>query len=131
LEVDEEKIKEHQQKVQKDLMRTSSPRDLFTIFSIINSEGDILFDGKHGVVTEEKREQHEIPSLKSRDYVQQIFQGRDRKFICGSPVIGSTSKKFMIPVGISLGDYGLTFGIEVPEFMRMVSRKQMSHGIVN
>jgi hypothetical protein len=127
--VDENKIEKHQQRVERDLTSNRSQK-LFTIFSIINSEGDILADGKYGLVTREMREQYEIPSLKTRDYVQQIFHDRATKFICGTPVIGSTSKEFMIPVGIKLNeDSCLTFGMSVVELMKILPR-QASHEII-
>jgi len=121
---DEDKMEEQQQRIRKNLMNCGCPK-LFTVFSIINSEGDIILDGKYGLINEEKRNQYEIPSLKSRDYVQEMMRNREDKFFCGTPVIGSTSQEFMIPIGITINeDTHLTFGMNVAELMRTILPKQ-------
>ncbi len=46
-------------------------------------------------------------------------------FVCGAPVVGSTSRELMIPIGISLGDnFCLTFGLGVDGLMRTLGTKQ-------
>jgi hypothetical protein len=120
----EEKLEEQQRRIGLNLPTNKYPK-LFTVFSIIDSEGNIIFDGKYGAVTESKRQQYEIPSLKNRDYVQEMIRSGTTKFVCGSPVIGSTSGEFMIPVGIKANDdFYLTFGMNVAGLMNTIGLKQ-------
>ena len=120
----EQKLEEQQRRIGLNLPSNKYPK-LFTVFSIIDPEGNIIFDGKYGAVTESKRQQYEIPSLKNRDYVQEMIRSGTTKFVCGSPVIGSTSGEFMIPVGIKANDDSyLTFGMNVAGLMNTIGLKQ-------
>ncbi len=103
--------------------------EIFTVFSIINEKGDIIIDGKYGTLDERVREEQSIPSLRSRDYVQEMMSSRGPKNIfCGSPVIGSTSGEFMIPVGVKLDDrFSLTFGLSIDQLTKLVATRDNSH----
>ncbi|MES2961664.1 MAG: hypothetical protein V4694_04710 [Pseudomonadota bacterium] len=115
----EGKVEEQQRKIDHSLI-AKYPK-LFTIFSIIDSEGNIIVDSKYGVVSNKMREEHQIPSLKNRDYVQKMMHSNKQEFICGEPVIGSTSHEFMIPIGIRMNhDYYLTFGMSVAGLMSTI-----------
>lgn len=83
----------------------------WTIFSWANNEDKIVVDAFYGVM--------EKPfDLSSRDYLVHTKQIPD-KLIMGSPVYGSTSKKWMIPGGVGLknknGEYlgSLTIGFDL------------------
>ncbi len=111
--------------VQKNNKLNPAKQNPFTVFSMINRAGDIILDGKYGFITPEKRDEHNIPSLANRDYVKQMLSHRDSSFFCGSPVVGSTSHEFMIPVGIKLNEeIFLTFGMNIPSLMKSICTRQ-------
>lgn len=94
-------------------------RNLFTVFSIIDKEGNIIVDGKYGALDAAKRREHEVPSLFDRDYVQKMLHRESEGFVCGNPVHGSTSHEYMIPAGFPINrDFYLTFGMPVDSLMR-------------
>jgi len=101
--------------------RLNRARNPFTAFSVIDEKGDIILDSKFGLIDEEKRAKQAIPSLSDRDYVKKMKKEGAIGFVCGSPVVGSTSGEFMVPVGIRLDDNkSLTFGMSIPALMRQI-----------
>jgi len=98
---------------------------LFTVFSVIDRSGTILVDGKYGVVNEEVRRRYNIPSLAKRDYVQKISSNEGYEVFCGSPVIGSTSKEYMIPAGIKLNNERyITFGMSIKRLSEVITPQE-------
>lgn len=105
--------------------RLNRAQNPFTAFSVIDDKGDIVVDSKFGLVDEEKRIEYSIPSLSNRDYVKKMKRDGGAGFFCGSPVVGSTSGEFMVPVGIGLeGGKSLTFGMSIPALMRQICTTQ-------
>lgn len=84
----------------------------WTVFSWSDADYQIIVDSKYGIMKEPF-------DLSSRDYIS-LTQSEPNKFHLGTPVIGSTSKKWMIPAGVGTtdknGNYigALTMGFEIP-----------------
>jgi len=84
----------------------------WTVFSWSDADYQIIVDSKYGVMKEPV-------DLASRDYIS-LTQIEPNRFHLGTPVIGSTSKKWMIPGGVGLtdknGNYlgAITMGFEIP-----------------
>ncbi|MES2677945.1 MAG: FAD-dependent oxidoreductase [Pseudomonadota bacterium] len=128
IDVFEKAIEEQQQRIRIDLAEPKYSK-LFTVFSIIDREGNIVVDGKYGLINSEKRREYDIPSLQGRDYVQEISRNRTQKFVCGAPVVGSTSQELMIPIGIPLDEnFCLTFGMSVDGLIQTLGTRQSSIG---
>ncbi len=89
----------------------------WTIFSWTNSQNQIIVDATYGIMKDPF-------DLSIRDYIQLTSQTAD-KFFLGTPVFGSTSKKWMIPggVGVNLNDQYLgtmTIGFEIEILAKML-----------
>lgn len=93
--------------------------DIFpwTIFSWTNPQNEIIVDSFYGVM----KKPH---NLSNRDYIQ--FTSKEPNiFFLGTPVFGSTSKKWMIPGGVGVNLDGkylgtMTIGFEIEVLAKIV-----------
>jgi signal transduction histidine kinase len=90
----------------------------WTIFSWSDADYQIIVDSKYGIMKEPV-------DLSARDYI--AFTESDPGHLqLGTPVIGSTSKKWMIPAAIGLADKNgnylgaLTLGFEIPVMAQLL-----------
>ena len=96
----------------------------WTIFSWVDSKGNILVDADFGIL------KNPINIL-SRDYIN-LTKKDDKVFYIGKPVIGSTSKKWMIPGGVGVFDNkGNYQGSTVIGFEIEVLAKLIQKNIIN
>ena len=90
----------------------------WTVFSWSNEDYQIIVDSKYGVMKEPF-------DLSTRDYLP-LTELEPNKFHLGTPVIGSTSKKWMIPGGVGLADKNgkyigaITMGFEIPVMAQLL-----------
>ncbi|MBU6338411.1 MAG: hypothetical protein KGQ36_00335 [Rickettsiales bacterium] len=99
----------------------------WTLFSWANSHHQITVDAKYGVMTEPY-------DLSNRDYIH-LTVDRPDEFHLGNPVLGSTSKKWMIPGGVgavdSSGKYlgALTIGFEINALARSLRKTLQNNNV--
>ena len=92
----------------------------WTIFSWADSKDKLVVDAFYGII------QNPI-DLSGRDYISSVRE-KPGKFYLGSPVIGSTSKKWMIPGGMGLvdnaGEYigTMTIGFSIKFLSEIIQR---------
>jgi len=92
----------------------------WTIFSWANSHHQIVVDAEYGIMKKPF-------DLSSRDYIPLTVE-RPQEFHLGSLVLGSTSKKWMIPGGVGVvdkdGKYlgALTIGFEINALARSLNK---------
>lgn len=92
----------------------------WTVFSWSNEDYQIIVDSKYGIMNEPF-------DLSTRDYVP-LTQSEPNQFHLGTPVIGSTSRKWMIPGGVGLNDKNgnylgaITVGFEIPVMAQLLYR---------
>jgi signal transduction histidine kinase len=90
----------------------------WTIFSWANPEGKLLVDSEYGIMKEHF-------DLSIRDYFAESLQ-KPQQFILGEPVHGSTSKRWMIPGGVSVVDENqnslgeIVTGFEIEKLAKVV-----------
>ena len=89
----------------------------WTIFSWTNSQNEIIVDAVYGKMKKPF-------DLSSRDYIQ-FTKTTPNKFYLGTPVFGSTSKKWMIPGGVGVNYKGkylgtMTIGFEIEILSKML-----------
>lgn len=99
----------------------------WTIFSWANSHHQITVDAKYGIMKEPY-------DLSNRDYIHLTVDKPD-EFHLGNPILGSTSKKWMIPGGVgavdSNGKYlgALTIGFEINALARSLHKSLQNNNV--
>jgi signal transduction histidine kinase len=90
----------------------------WTVFSWSDPNFQIIVDEEYGIMKNPL-------DLSNRDYIAKSIP-KPGKFFLGKPVYGSTSKKWMIPGGVSITDSGhkilgtVTMGFEIDKLARML-----------
>ncbi len=92
----------------------------WTVFSWSNEDYQIIVDSKYGIMKKPF-------DLSTRDYAP-LTQSEPNQFHLGTPIIGSTSRKWMIPGGVGLNDKNgnylgaITMGFEIPVMAQLLYR---------
>jgi signal transduction histidine kinase len=90
----------------------------WTLFSWLDSQHHLIVDGKYGIVANPI-------DLSIRDYVQ-LTEKENETFHLGTPVIGETSGKWMIPGGVGITDINgnylgaTTIGFEIESMAKIL-----------
>lgn len=99
----------------------------WTIFSWANSHHKITVDAKYGIMKEPY-------DLSNRDYIH-LTVDKPNEFHLGNPVLGSTSKKWMIPGGVGVldsnGKYlgAVTIGFEINSLARSLRKNLQNNNV--
>lgn len=109
-------------------------KDLFTVFSVSDLDGEINIDGRFGEVNALMRHESKIPNLLNvgRDYVKRLVNAikkneyQEGNIEVGSAVIGSTSNVNMIPAGFSVNNKIITFGLSITSLAKICGNLQLS-----
>lgn len=99
----------------------------WTIFSWADQNSQLIVDGERGIM------KNPI-NISMRDYIPAAISNPG-KMLLGKPVYGSTSKKWMIPGGVSIVDSKqefmgtITIGFEIDGLLKIVQRAIKNHDI--
>ena len=121
--------KYHIKRILEKYRQDSSLKEIFswTIFSWSNAKSHIIVDGKYGVMKKPY-------DLSNRDYIP-VAVANPGKIILGKPVYGSTSKKWMIPGGVSMVDQKgklkgtITIGFEIEDLTKIIQKELVDDSI--
>ena len=99
----------------------------WTIFSWADENSQLIIDEEYGIM------QNPI-NLASRDYIPESIL-KPNQFVLGMPVFGSTSKKWMIPGGVSIEDKNnqflgtITIGFEIDNLAKVIQSSLKNENI--